>query len=375
MGKSIKLSSGPPPDDENKQKETQFSVPPPAEATTGVKGQLPLPQGEVVTAIDPDKIPPAERELLGKIGWKRGQPVPASMKSRVRAAIAAAQIEIEEGEDELPEGVDPNSPPIQVDTKDIKDLDPSQQAQVQKEIEETLAAAQGTEVPPPNPMRDEMERKTRHIPDEQKPVANIKSAEDYKQGKKSDAGGANPQKNCQHCGHDLSQPSGIEPTSADKVVFAQSIMGQKPFIKSYPLLGGQMEIRFRTLTGMEIDAIYRRLFHERDKRLITTEFDFMERIARFRLYLQISQIRTGENIVELPEGLSEETNPNADGYWDFDGKDKLEHLPLVEKYVMEHVLNTEVLNRVARQQAAQFNRLVAKLEARVDDASFWKATA
>ena len=46
----------------------------------------------------------------------------------------------------------------------------------------------------------------------------------------------------------------------------------------------------------------------------------------------------------------------------------------IQNYINGHVLKTEHLLRAVTFECQKFNRLAAKLEARVDDSDFWKET-
>ncbi len=181
---------------------------------------------------------------------------------------------------------------------------------------------------------------------------------------------------CPHCGWQLHLPDIAEPSYGEKQSFLQSILGQKPYIRDYELLGGALTVRFRTLTVKEIDVIYHQVFLERERGTIQTIDDYWERINRYRLYLQTCQVATSTFRHDLPDGYSQETNPFAEAHWQFDPPEDPREtgLPIIETYFVEHVLNTEHLNRSVNNQCLRFNRLVARLEALMDNSDFWKPT-
>lgn len=389
MPQPVKLTPGKPPKDDV-AKESTFEVPPSASMPEGVTGHLPVPPGRVevahIGAGNPDE-PQVLRDLR-RVGWKPGMDIPKHMQEEVEAALAAANVEIAEGS--MPQQPPANSKPIELNTKNIEDLPPEKQQEVNQAIKEALQPPQPPQtekpksqpLPPPDPSSalDEI-MKAKTIPDKPKAAdgkredaMNVVTADDLPET--SDTGVEHAMSNCPHCQWDLSLPDPVEPVLRDKHDFLQAVLGFKPFHKAYSLMGDRVQMIFRTLTTREIDACYQQLYRERDRGEIRTELDFVERITRLRLYLQLQRVivtaGTGADH-DLPDGLSKQANPHAEAYWDFP-EDEEEPLKLIEKHLLDNVLTTETLGRVAMQHSSRFNRLVSKLEAMVDDENFWKAT-
>ncbi len=179
---------------------------------------------------------------------------------------------------------------------------------------------------------------------------------------------------CPHCGWDRNVPDIAEPTVGEKQGFVHSVLGQKAFTQEYVLLGGKLRLRFRTLTVKECDAIYSQVQTEVSRGEVA-QVDYFEQVNRYRLFLQMTKLDGGEGAVkDLPDGLSPYTNPGAEGFWDAEGKGPIGDslLPTVSEYVQSEVLKTETLVRIAQNTCSRFNRLVAKLEALVDNSDFWK---
>ena len=194
---------------------------------------------------------------------------------------------------------------------------------------------------------------------------------------------------CVHCGWDQSQPTIPEPESQDKQGFLQSVLGLKVFSKTYTLLGGALQLTFRSLTVKELDALYSAAFAAQKTGLITIAADYYEYLNRLRLCLQLQKISSTRSAlhISLPPGLTRSANPHAAGFWDEflaekqkaagaeNSSDSWDLLTQVQQYVMSEALSTESLQRVVTHACANFNRLVVKLEACVDDANFWNETA
>lgn len=187
---------------------------------------------------------------------------------------------------------------------------------------------------------------------------------------------------CSHCGWDQSRPVIEEPSSAEKVSFLQSVLGMKPFKKTMSLFGGNLSVTFRTLTIKEIDKLYASAYEVQQSGKISTASDYYEYLNRLRTYLQILTLK-GSTVPlhhQLPDGLDVQSNDNASTHWEDFLKEKevyveSKSLPLqVQDYVIDKVLKTEQMSRVITVECGKFNRLAAKLEARVDDPDFWKET-
>lgn len=187
---------------------------------------------------------------------------------------------------------------------------------------------------------------------------------------------------CSLCGWDQALPVIGEPEHKDKLGFLQSVLGQKVFTKRYSIFGGNLKVTFRTLTIKEIDTLYEAAFKAQKLGVIATTADYYEYLNRLRLYLQLTGLsaKTTKLHVRLPEGLTKETHPDVNLYWDTFLKDKglYKDKPLlcnqVADYVVKEVLKTEQLQRTITHECNNFNRLVAKLEACVDNQDFWKET-
>lgn len=187
---------------------------------------------------------------------------------------------------------------------------------------------------------------------------------------------------CNHCGWDQTVAVIGEPTAQDKLSFLQSVLGAKPYSKSYSVFGGHLQLKFRTLTIKEIDKLYADTFTAQQEGKISTASDYYEYLNRLRMNVQLVSVK-GKKVPlhhSLPTGMDKTANAQADSHWEDFLKEKGvytegEGLALqIQDYVMENVLNTEQLLRVVSFECQKFNRLAAKLEARVDDSDFWKET-
>lgn len=188
---------------------------------------------------------------------------------------------------------------------------------------------------------------------------------------------------CIQCGWNQDVPTIPEPEHKDKIAFLHSVLGQKVFSKNYLLFGGNLRVSLRSLTIKEIDALYAETFRAQKAGLIVTSADYYEYLNRLRLFLQITGLSSRQTAthIKLPEGLTPETNADAESYWeDFLKKEKCfkeddtSLVMQIQEYVLDKVLKTEHLQRTISHTCHKFNRLVSKLEASVDNENFWNET-
>jgi hypothetical protein len=185
---------------------------------------------------------------------------------------------------------------------------------------------------------------------------------------------------CPHCEWDLAITDVPEPPYRDRLGFLQTVLGECNFSKEYELYGGQIVVTFRTLTMAELDVVYAQTYHDRGTGKISNELDYYETMNRYRLFLQLQTYRSRDGKVthDLHDGYSRKTNPNGTSFWVDSDEVTLDpgatHLGDIEQYLMGTVLKTETVFRTVHNTCRHFNRLVAKMEAMVDNTDFWKPT-
>jgi hypothetical protein len=407
VAESIDLTGGGKEFEEDQQAKNR--MPPPAQLPPGVNaGTPPLPVGRAVRAINPERLTEAERSKLQAVGWKEGDPVPDNMADIIAHFEQTRAAEVQGA---LPLPADPATPPVDFKPVALEDLPPEQRGQAKAMVDEALASAAaqsaaarrqdaesraniaqagGTPVqmaatPPARPATSAVPD-ANHVPSATPaasptpqsaptPAASPEAAQTQEtppeapQAAMSDPG-STATAYCPHCGWDMSAEDIPDPDEDDRISFLQSVLGQQSFQKQYNLLGGNMIVRFRTLTAQEIDVVYRQVYKEREAGELVTEMDYWERLNRYRLYLQIAFVQAGDKQRDLPDGLSKESNPHCTAVWTIpEGTDPLK---AIEQWIMHNVLPSETLSRIVQNTCSQFNRVVAKLEARVEDADFWK---
>lgn len=184
---------------------------------------------------------------------------------------------------------------------------------------------------------------------------------------------------CPRCAWDLKLPAGAEPEYFDKLKFVTTMLANKPFQKQYSLFNGELLVTFRSLRPKEIDACYSHIVYDMNEGRIKFQGDIYEMVNRYRFYLQLVELRAKTDagmFFEFPDGFTPLTNPKATSFWELpeDLPENSKGLDIVEEYMTSEVLTTESLHRVVAATCRDFNRLVAQLEAMVDNANFWKLT-
>lgn len=410
-----------------------MQTPPPANMP-GVKGNPPLPQGRAVAQRRPSSLTPEERAKLESIGWDDSMPIPKNMAQLFEQIQNEKLAETDEAN--LPLPVDPRTPKIKPpEDIPIEKLDAAKKeklrkvlaGQVDAEAEEALekesqqrishmsqglqtayqmvagAQPRGVQLPEPEvevdvetgkrppPASKEKPKDFTVVEDDgpdpedfnppmppNPPQAKTTPPPNVKEVTDSGAGGIG-HTHCPHCMWDLRMPDVQEPPYHKKISFLHAILGQKCFTDETELFGGSVVATFRALTTKEIDVVYKQAYRDREMGRAPTEMDFWERINRYRLFLQLQGLRTTTAdkgfVHDLPDGLSEETNPMASSFWKVNEPPPNETvMTQIETFIVTNVLKTEAVFRVVNSACNQFNRMIAKMEAMVDNSDFWKPT-
>lgn len=305
-----------------------------------------------------------ELRALNSLGVSPDEELPANFTEIVAQALALPM------PPPVPPGTPPLAPPKPVSFDNVS---PEQQAQIRAamflalENEKQLQAKQQQQLEILS--LDPSVQKAIRVADE---AANIPVEADDPERDTPSGSLPAEQRNCPHCGYPQELPYEVKPTENDKIVFQASVLGDIPFEKTYAILGGRLEVTFRSLTQAELDALFADGFIRRQSGELPTQDDFWEIVNRNQFYLQLVKISGPGRLTSFPEGLSPKTNPGKKSYWceDCEGG-------AVRK--LEEDVHTKVRDettfRILRQQCNEFNRLRAHLEAMAERPDFWPATA
>jgi hypothetical protein len=149
-----------------------------------------------------------------------------------------------------------------------------------------------------------------------------------------------------------------------------AILGQQPYRKTYRVMNDQVVMTFRTLSPEEHDMCHRQVYLDFQKQETTGTLEgYWEGLTRYRLYLQVERVQLGEhNIHELPCNVKD---------WDVSSVDLAGDTPLVliQRFILDNVLTTDLLHRITGKHCGMFNETVQHLEALVQDPDFYSETA
>lgn len=314
--------------------------------------------------FDPNAISKEERELLLEVAKAKGQTLEQvltdlghNLTPKPEETPVEPEIVFSGGETKEPPPL-PTEAPIRVVEEAKAVFEPKIVPEV--ELPPPPAADEGPSVPPPADGEDEED-------DAPSTINHI----------------------CVQCGWDQNVPVIPEPEHQDKIGFLQAILGQQVFSKRYALFGGNLRVTFRTLTIREIDTLYQETFRAQKAGIISTSADYYEYLNRQRLFLQLTALAATQTAlhIKLPDGLTPETHPDANSYWidflkaenayqepDSNNPNSPTLLMQIQDYVLGKVIRTEQLQRTITHTCNKFNRLVARLEACVDNPDFWSET-
>jgi hypothetical protein len=400
MGKNIKLGSSASPEllaQVTGRPTVKATTPPPPPAKPlppGVTGTPPLPTNKAVGGRAPSSLTSEERKALEAMGWSEDIPIPRNMSKLVEEIQQNYQKEV------IVPPIDPRTPKLNVPIVDLATANAEEKAQARKAMQELYEFEEQQK-------RDAVERARQEAMvasgqaakgiDAAKAVAekivaaappsaglvienDLKPPPPAPSVSQATETGGNPQLAvCPHCYWDLAITDIPEPSYEDKIKFYHGWISGKPFKKEMSLMSGMLIVTLRELTIQEIDKCYQQVNYARDKKEISENQDFYELVNRYRLFLQLSAVRsTGPDgyLIELPDGLSPETNPMAESYWESTARLDVgaTHLPEIGKHILEHVLRHESMFRAVQMELHKFNRLVSKLEAMTSHPDFLKRT-
>ena len=318
--------------------------------------RLPLPPGEKIILTD------AEREFMEKAGWQEGDPIPdlSVFLTAVRSEQEAATAKL---------AASGTQPPTQT-VVDFDGLSEEKQKEIMEAFNQAKTAQEEEPVVPAGAAPGVAEAiHAAHSINEgievvDDPSQNIDEDEDEDEDEESVTGvDISEPRTCPHCGWDYAEPG-----DNDKRLFLASVIGGTRFHKDVELFGGAVSVRYRTLTTEESDLALRQTsFDFRDGK-VPDQGEVYRVYTNYRMAMAITSITTPSVVHDLPE--------LADIEWDKppEGEDEQTALPILEARLNDTVLSSESMRRVVGLEHQRFQRLVERLEARVDDPDFWKGT-
>lgn len=322
----------------------------------------PLPLGKPVTL---NNLTPTEQQHLESLGWKAGDPIPGNLPD----AIAHEQEQAKRAATDtstMPPPARPDIPPLEMPDEVSIDQLPEHQKQNLKDVlatageqYEALKAGAPSSILPGAEQGVQAAaagRTDREI-----------LVEDDREEKAAEAATAGdlPQ-TCPHCSWNLKIEDSVAVTDEDKNTFLIATLGGQPWQKSYDLFGGAMQVTVRMLRPYEVDECYKQARADQNKNLEDSYDEFLEMLMRYRLCLQLVDVRTGNDVKSFKSDLNE---------WGALAESEVTLLPRITQSVYRQVIQTESVNRILSNVMGDFGRLVAKLEVQVENSDFWSGTS
>lgn len=331
------------------------------------RGQgLPLMAGEVI-------LTPMEEEALKKVGWKKGDPIPADM-ANLHAAAAAARADA----DTLPpvnaEGYRPLEVPQAID---ISQLSRDRQAELTRALENAKLQVQAydrqraSQVDGAGPGINEAITAGLTEPLGRPNVEALPQSAPPAQAAEPDdgAGGAAALKECPNCGHDLLRPHPAEATVDDKLRWLVAQEGGLRFEKDYTLYGGRVVVTFRSLTAAEADMAFRQIAVDGTRSVRASvpepEDTYWRNLLTYRLVMGLARIWTPTQGPQLNPPVAE-WEVEAGAYVAPNTK-----VSAILGPITEAMFPTENVRRVIGAAFHEFQLLVERMEANAANDSFW----
>jgi hypothetical protein len=169
--------------------------------------------------------------------------------------------------------------------------------------------------------------------------------------------------NCPHCGWDLERPDEVEPTEEDKLGYLAMLLGGAAvrFTKDVPLYGGQLVVRFRTLTYPERCLTNEQAGWDLRSGKIFGDGEYFNNLIDYRLVLSIERVILADRgEFPVPEATSAER---------LDGEHTV--LPRLRDWFTEQVLPSEMVVMAIKKEFIRFQALIEKLTATASNPDFW----
>ena len=351
-------------------------LPPPA---APARQAPPMNPGTVIGAVPRDQFKPGEdgltdleREALAQTDWDPAKdPIPNMQGTEFAKKLAAGAEQVAAAampqKGELPD-VDPTTPPLELpEERDIAELSPEERADVEQglaELQELQHRMDQARITPETPV----EGVDMTIPGMQQAYqaaqGGIPVIDDLSGAEKLSA--ERPQ---EPTDGQLASPETVEdepaavPAHADLLVYVQTVLGGQRFTKRYELLGGALNIVFRSLTITEDEHINAVVQDEVMRGKHLSKAEAQRRRAEYRLAasLQVVEMSNPINIPQPAEYQYEAT------------EDCQSPIIAMRRDIFDKLLVTDTARRMVAWSYNDFTELLRTLEKKASDPNFWQA--
>lgn len=356
-------------------------VPPPPPGTSPL---IAISGGAPTIWITPTE---ATRQVLLKLGWKDGEPIPAEF-GKTRAGLCQ-QAGMTTDANHLPPDIARALRQLldqakqvfadeqrgaarkqQIDTR-IGNLSPELQdaARVAVEAEMAYTGPTSAVAEPQSVIGDpagdiEWEPPTvTPVQPSTGPAAQTAANQDIP----PETGANKPLRQCPRCSWDMAQKFDIEPTQAQRDRFIATVLGiTERFTERYPIFNGRGLLVFRSLTSSETDLIFEQLSYDRRAGELDTPTDYLIQMQRYRLVVSLAELAddSGRCVRRNPPLAQLQLPPGEPG--------KRTQLVSLLPWFNQNILPGESVRHVAGQCLYEFQRLVETMEAQTREPDFWK---
>jgi len=342
--------------------------------------QAPPPNpGTVIGAIPRDQLKPGEdgltdleREALAKTDWDPAKdPIPNMQDTAFAKKLAAGAEQVAAAAvptpGELPD-IDPTTPPLDVpEARDIADLAPEERASVEAglvELQELQDRLNQARITPETPA----EGVDMTIPGMQQAwqtaQGGIPVVDDLSGAEKLSAERPDETTDGQ-----LASPETVEdepaavPAHSDLLVYVQTVLGGQRFTKRYELLGGALNIVFRSLTIAEDEHITAVVQDELMSGKLLSKAETHRRRAEYRMVAALQIVETDSAI----------TIPQAADYQYEQTEACRSPIVAMRRDIFDKLFVTDTVRRLVAHSWNQFRALLQTLEQKAGDPNFWQA--
>lgn len=173
---------------------------------------------------------------------------------------------------------------------------------------------------------------------------------------------------CPRCNWDMRQKYEAIPTEEDKQVFMASVLGGTRMQKTYSIMAGKYEVKFRGLLAEENKHIHRQLLLDQKRDEFQSDTEWFLRFFEYRLACSVQAIVADGKLIAIVPELSEVAQTELPNKTDDQTLQPIERL---RNYVVGDLLKVEVTRRLVSNKFREFQRNYEALEAMALEPNFW----
>lgn len=174
---------------------------------------------------------------------------------------------------------------------------------------------------------------------------------------------------CPRCSWDMRRDFDVTVTETDKEDFLAITLGDARMKKTYTLMGGKYEIRFRTLRAEENNTIHHQVLLDQNAGHFLSDTEWYLRLFEYRLAASVESITVNNKLAATVPELCAIT-PDTQLPYALDDASNAAIVRL-RAYVLAGTIKNEVTRRLVVNQFRAFQRFYETLEAMALEPNFW----